>query len=447
MTIPLTGASPAGHDAEHGHSSGALANCRMLIVAPDDYPSFRVDLVELFSRHLVDRGLRIDWSLRPKAATDARTERRGAETFHVPRRRTSGAFASLAYAASENWLRFKLAWRAARGDYDLIQVRDHPLWGVAYVVAARIAGRPFIFWMSYPVLEARMYIAVHDLVPMRWSSRLLRMAYSLVGRALFYGFVLPLADHVVVQSERMRERVAAHGIARSKMTPIPMGVSTERYNPGTVAEAIDARLTGKKSMAYMCADISSSTTLLAFDTLAALVDRGYDAVLIVIGAVPAFEQERLNARLQRLGVTDRVIYTGRLPLPEALGWVKRADVCLSPFEMNAVQQVATPTKLVEYLAIGRPVVATVHYDQSEVIRQSGGGIVTAFSGEAMAEGVARLFDDPEQAEAMGARGPLWVKANRDYAHLADLVEAVYADLLNGQRPAACLTEDRVRLQD
>src|SRR5690606_25001085 len=149
--------------------------------------------------------------------------------------------------------------------------------------------------------------------------------------------------------------------------------------------------------------IFSATTRLTFDALAELVAAGHDALLVLIGSVSRFEQEKLASLLKTLGIEDRVIFTGRLPLAQALGWVKRADVCLSPFEMSVVQQVATPTKLVEYLAMGRPVVATVHYDQNEVVNRSGAGIVTAFSGKAMAEGIARLFDDPEKAEAMGAR--------------------------------------------
>jgi glycosyltransferase involved in cell wall biosynthesis len=405
----------------------------MLFVAPDDYPAFRVDLVELFSNHLVGRGLEIDWSLRPYEDGPARVDDRGAERFHVARRRMTGKFGPLRSLMAENRLRLKLAWRAARGEFDLIQVRDQPLWGIAYGIAAKISGTPLVFWMSYPVLEARKRIALENLVPMSFPGRILRLAYAVVGSALFYRVALPLSDHVIVQSKRMRERVGERGIAEARMTPIPMGVSTERYNVSSVRAVDDPRLAGKKSMAYMCADVFSLTVELTFQALAALVADGYDAVLVIIGTVASFEQEEIASRLEELGLSDRVIFTGRLPLVEALGWVKRADVCLSPFEMDATQQVATPTKLVEYLAMGRPVVATVHYDQSEVVNRSGAGIVTAFSGEAMAEGVARLFDDPERAEAMGAKGSAWVRANRDYARLADTVERVYASLLEGQR--------------
>src|SRR5690606_29151366 len=143
----------------------------------DDYPPFRVDLVELFSNHLVGRGLEIDWSLRPYQDGPARVEERGNERFYLAHRAKAKRLGSVRYMLAENWLRLKLAWKVARGRYDLVQVRDQPLWVITYALAAKISGTPCLFWMSYPVLEARLRIAVENLVPMSWPSRLLRMLY------------------------------------------------------------------------------------------------------------------------------------------------------------------------------------------------------------------------------------------------------------------------------
>lgn len=412
---------------------GALSGVRMLFIAPDDYPAFRVDLVELFSNHLVSRGLKIDWSLRPVQDGPARVDERGAERFHVARRQMSERFGSLRYRMAENWLRLKLAWSAARGDYDVVQIRDQPLWAITYTLACKISGTPCLFWMSYPVLEGRLRDALLNLNSMSLPARAVRIVYAIVADFLFYRLALPLSSHIIVQSKRMRERVGFRGIPMEKMTPVPMGVTTERYNAGSIRAIEDPRLAGRKSMAYLCADVVSILTNLTMDALAELVSEGHDAVLVLIGAVSDLERKDLEARMEKLGVSDRVIFTGRLPLAEALGWVKRVDVCLSPFMMDSAQQVATPTKLVEYLAMGRPVVGTVHYDQNEVIHGSGAGFVTAYTGKAIAEGVARLFADPQKAEAMGARGPAWVRANRDYRHLADTVERLYLSHLAPDR--------------
>jgi glycosyltransferase involved in cell wall biosynthesis len=411
---------------------GPLAGSRMLFVAPDDYPAFRVDLTELFSRHLVGRGLSIDWSLYRVDTGPAAIDDRGAERFILPERREGGLLAKLRNRISNGVRRWGLVLRAARGDYDVVQVRDYTFWGIPFLIAARIARKPFVFWMSYPVLEARWLLATKPFRPVSTLGRVAYFLHALAGKATFYRF-LRFADHVVVQSRRMRERLEEKGVPRENMTPVEMGVTTERFNADNIAPSRDPRLTGRRVIAYVCSLHFGEPFDVALGGLAEARRRGHDAVLVAVGMLADHEREALAGKLAALGIpADAFISTGMLPLAEALSYVKAADLCLSPFQMNAEQEVATPTKLVEYLAMGRPVVASVHYDQSEVIGLSGTGLTAAFEGVATGEAIARILADREWAEEMGARGPAWVKANRDYSSLADRVERLYAGLLSEQ---------------
>ena len=63
----------------------------------------------------------------------------------------------------------------------------------------------------------------------------------------------------------------------------------------------------------------------------------------------------------------------------------------------------------------------------------GAGLITGFSGRGMGEGLSRILADRKWGEEMGARGPGWVKANRDYARLADRVERLFVSLLHAER--------------
>jgi glycosyltransferase involved in cell wall biosynthesis len=417
----------------HTSGSGPLAGQRMLFVAPDDYPAFRVDLTELFSRHLVGRGLAIDWSLHRVDTGPAAIDDRGAERFVLPAHREGGALAKLRNRLSNGARRWGLVWHTTRGDYDLVQVRDYTFWGLPFLFAARLARKPFVFWMSYPVLEARWLLATKPFRPVSKLGRAANFVHALAGKLTFYRF-LRHADHVVVQSRRMRERLEEKGVARERMTPVEMGVTTERFNPQAIEPSRDPRLTGRRVIAYVCSLHFGEPFDVALGGLAEARRRGHDAVLLAIGTLADHEREALPGKLAALGIPeDAVISTGMLPLAEALGYVKAADLCVSPFQMNAEQEVATPTKLVEYLAMGRPVVASTHYDQSEVVGLSGAGLVAAFDGVATGEAIARILADREWAEEMGAKGPAWVKANRDYASLADRVERLYARML--EQPA------------
>lgn len=406
-----------------------LAGKRMLFVAPDDYPAFRVDLTELFSRHLVSRGLLVDWSLHRVDHGPERIEQKAGERYFLPENLPGGFLRRLKNRTSSVALRYRLVWKTLRGEYDLVQVRDYTFWGLPFLIAARIAGKPFVYWMSYPVLDARWLLAVRPFRPVSTLGRIARFVHALAGKMVFYR-VLGAADHVVVQSKRMRERMEDHGIRRERMTPLEMGVTTEKFNPELIDAADDPRLKGRKVVGYICSEFFGEPFDIALEALAHARAEGHDAVMAAVGQLADHERDGLPQKLAGLGLPqDSFVCTGRLPLPQALSYLKASDVCISPFQMNPEQEVATPTKLVEYLAMGRPVVASVHYDHNEVISASGAGLVSDFTGRAMGEALARILADPLWAKEMGARGPGWVKANRDYAHLAGVIERLYGSLV------------------
>src|SRR5690606_32629613 len=121
-------------------------------------------------------------------------------------------------------------------------------------------------------------------------------------------------------------------------------------------------------------------------------------VLMCVGPMPEHVQESLAGELARLGLpTDAVVSTGRLPLQQALSYIKAAHVCVSPIELIPQQEVATPTKLVEYLAMGRPVVASLLYDHCEVVGGSGAGLIAELKPDAFGEALSRILTDREWA--------------------------------------------------
>jgi glycosyltransferase involved in cell wall biosynthesis len=115
------------------------------------------------------------------------------------------------------------------------------------------------------------------------------------------------------------------------------------------------------------------------------------------------------------------------------GWryVARAAVAVSPFYPIPILRSTSPTKLVEYMAMGKPVVANDHPEQRKVIVESGGGICVAYDEAAFADAVVELLSNPDKASIMGRRGRRYVEEYRSYAVLADQVEQRYLELCQG----------------
>jgi glycosyltransferase involved in cell wall biosynthesis len=398
---------------------------RLLIVVRDRFPPFRVDLTELFSRWLAPR-FDLDW---------------------VMRREAEGRAAVLADAMGERflvsppgtlpWLTLQLrqAVRAASGEVDLVQVRDAALSAALFLVAARIGRRPFVYWMSYPMAEGYLHRARRSTpkTPLWLTGG--RLAYGTAASVLLYRWVLPGADHVFVQSERMKADVAAYGLPPDRITPVPMGVSVSVYDPRRIAPADDPRLDGRKTLVYVGSLDPERNISMLVQALALTVRGGFDAVLVLVGAVRTRQRAELEGAAKANGVAERLLFTDHGPLTEALAYVRRADVCLAPFPVRPETYLsATPTKLVEYLAMGRPVVASDHPDQRRVIEESRAGVIAPRTAEGFAAAISALLADPERAEVIGARGPAWVAAHRDYAAISGTVARVFDDLLGRAGP-------------
>jgi glycosyltransferase involved in cell wall biosynthesis len=324
--------------------------------------------------------------------------------------------------------------RAGAGRWDLVQVRDIPIGAVWFLIAARIARKPFVYWMSFPVLEGYRERARHPAVSDGLLITLYRWTYYGIGRFVQYRIVLRFADFIFVQSEIMRQEVSGRGAPADRIMPVPMAVNVARYNPDTIPPAADPRLAGRKVIAYVGSLEPQRQPVMMIDALAAVAREEALATLVIVGDRDPETAAPMSARARELGVEDRIVYTGRLPLGEALAFVARADVCLALYPVTDLLISGTPTKLVEYLAMGRPVVGNPHPYQSEVIETTGAGIVADMNPEAFAAAILSVFRDAHGANARAAAAPAWVRANLSYEVTAERVGAVYARLLKAPSP-------------
>ena len=147
------------------------------------------------------------------------------------------------------------------------------------------------------------------------------------------------------------------------------------------------------------------------------------AKLFLVGrSIDPQDQMFLEREVTRLDLQSAVVLVGQLPQSEALEYVREADVCVSPLYPTPVLRVASPTKLIEYMAMGKAVVANDHPEQKRLIDESGGGYCVAYEERPFAQAILSLLQDPEAAQRMGQRGRRYVIEHRAYAVIADILE-------------------------
>ncbi len=317
---------------------------------------------------------------------------------------------------------------------DCIQVRDKIASGLLGRLAAAILRVPFIYWMSFPIVEGfevrRDEIGARE-KGLRWLAHAVRAAAS---RFVIYRLVLPGARHIFVQSEAMASWLAAQGFDRARMTAVPMGVDAALFDRGTVEPVHDPRLDGRRVILYLGRIAQARRSDFLLDVAAELKQDVPDLLLVIAGdAASHDEMDWMRAEIARRGVEDHVLLTGWLPQRTALGYALRAEVGLSPIPRGTLFDVSSPTKLVEYLALGIPSVANDIPDQQLVIDESGAGLCAPMEAGPFARAVRLLLADKDLAAAFAKRGPAYVKSHRTYAILGRIVAETYTKILPRQR--------------
>ena len=368
---------------------------RMLVISSDTYPPFRVDVEVLFGQQLAQRGHRIDWILQSEGSCDRSYETTwnkckvwvgrtdlGHSLFNRLRKHALGLRHDL-----------KLFSAVRRGHYDVIEVKDKFLSGLFAVVAKRWYRTPFVYWLSWPYPEEYLLRATDGTARYPFLYRVRGHAF----RILLYRILLRAADHVFVQSERMREDLAREGIPLSKMTAVPMGIDASKFaTPRTAtAPVIDP---AEPSILYL----GTLSKVRRLDFLVRVLDEvrkqvdGAKLYLVGRGDDPG-DELLLRAEAARLGIESSVVFVGHLPQAQALEYVRDACVCVSPFFPTPILNSTSPTKLVEYMAMGKSVVANDHPEQRLVIEQSRAGLCVPWSEEAFAAAVVKLLRSPGHA--------------------------------------------------
>ena len=112
----------------------------------------------------------------------------------------------------------------------------------------------------------------------------------------------------------------------------------------------------------------------------------------------------MREEIERRGLTDRLLLTGLIDHDEALRLLAASDVCVSPHVPNpdGSRFFGSPTKLFEYMGLGKAIVASDLEQIGEVIEDERTGLLSPPGDvDAAAAAILRLLDDPELRVRLG----------------------------------------------
>ncbi|MGW1088951.1 glycosyltransferase family 4 protein [Streptomyces sp. NPDC002596] len=288
---------------------------------------------------------------------------------------------------------------------------------------------------------ARFVFDQHDLVPELYLSRFGR------GEDLLYRAVRALerltyraANVVLATNESYRDVAVRRGGRRpSDVFVVRSAPQTDRFQP--VPPEPELKRGKPHLLCYLGVMGPQDGVDYALRALAKLRDEfgRTDWHAVFVGSGDAFDAMVELSRRLELG--EQVQFTGRIPDADLVRYLSTADVCLSPDPRNPLNDVSTMNKVLEYMAMGRPIVS---FDLKEARVSAGDAAVYAPANDEaeFAKLIALLLDDPEQRARMGKIGQERVSGQLSWRNSQASLLAAYAAACRDHTPVS--TGDPVR---
>jgi glycosyltransferase involved in cell wall biosynthesis len=244
----------------------------------------------------------------------------------------------------------RAGWAATRDHrrrrYGLLQVHTLPDFLVFAGAPLRLAGVPLL-------------LDLHEAMPEFFRIRFPRAS----GRVAHAGLVaqerasIAVADAALTVNDALRERLIGLGVRPEKVTVILNSPSLGRFDP-SAHPARSFAADGTVRLVYAGALSAVYELDVAFEALRRLVERrpGLSIRLDLYGR--DFAEVPLADRAAALGLTDRVPFNGRIPIEAVPAALAAADIGLAPTRRSAMTDFSLSTKVFEYAAMGKPVIAS-----------------------------------------------------------------------------------------
>ena len=302
---------------------------------------------------------------------------------------TGGPRGYLREYSSALWHTYRLA--RAIGPVDVVHACNPP--DLLYLVARRLQrkGAKFVFDQ-------------HDLVPELYLSRFHRRGEDVLYRAVCWmeRRTYQAADVVIATNESYRDvALGRGGMSPDRVFVVRSAPAVERFRQ------VPADASAKNGKPYLLCYLGvmgpQDGVDYALRSLAKLRDEvgRSDWHAVFVGGGDTFDA--MVALSHELRLADQVTFTGRIPDEDLLRYLSTADVCLSPDPLNPLNDVSTMNKIMEYMAMARPIVS---FELREARVSAGEAAVYAPANDEseFAKRISYLLDNPDERRRMGELG-------------------------------------------
>lgn len=292
---------------------------------------------------------------------------------------------------------------------------SYALWSFIVALTQAVRSKPDVVyyrWMASPhpllfawLVGAQCVCEVNGEPVPPWCASGLRswMTHALAA------FALRRCDKVVVLTDGLRSLVQTeYGVPSDRVAVLPSGSDLSVFCP---RETDTCRQEAQLDPA--CQYIGFVGSFYRYQGLATLLeafarihDRRPSTRLLMVGE--GEEAAALHGQATERGLSSWIIWTGRIEYMRVPSWIGAMDVGVAPFCGDRGE--TSPVKVFDYLACGKPVVASAIPSVTALFSRANGVVlVEPDRADALAEAILDLLSSPDEACRLGREGRAFVE--------------------------------------
>jgi PEP-CTERM/exosortase A-associated glycosyltransferase len=247
-------------------------------------------------------------------------------------------------------------------------------------------------------------------------------------------YALRRVDAITTICEGLRGDIVARGIPAQKVTVIPNAVNVEDFRMGGSPDpqfAEQLGVGGKLLLGFIGSFYAYEGLSVLLHALPIMLKRNRDIRVLLVGGGP--QEKELKALAVRLGLEDKVVFTGRVPHEQVQRYYNLIDILVYPRLKMRLTDLVTPLKPLEAMAQGRLVAASDVGGHIELIQDAKTGILfKAGDPDALADKVVEFISRRELWPDLRVAARNFVETQRNWPASVARYEKIYSSLVPEQ---------------
>jgi glycosyltransferase involved in cell wall biosynthesis len=213
---------------------------------------------------------------------------------------------------------------------------------------------------------------------------------------------------------------------------IPNGVDVQLFRPQPRKEIIAEKLglSEQDTIVAFSGHITNEKGLDVLAKSAPYIIRDHPRVRFLIIGDGLYMKE-FKALVSNLHLGDKFVFTGFVSGERLPDYLSLADVCVAPYTPGPwykVSKVETPIKVVEYMAMGKPVVMSRISQQNVLTWGNGGLITTPGDVSELASSIITLIEDEKSRNSFGENGRKFIEKEYSWQKISKKLVSIYQSL-------------------